>query len=129
LLTLPRTERRSLIVSVVGLDPPALEAGDAAVILYLLDPEQDVSLLLAPACHIYHLTATEARLVARLVSGADLADAAASLNLAVQTARSYLKQIFLKTGTNRQAELVRIMCGSVARATLGGEFSRCVSRV
>lgn len=123
LLVVPRVDRRALIVSVVGVDRRPVEPDDAAVVLYLLDPDEDLAALLAPAFRIYRLTVTEARLVARLVGGSDLTDAATSLNLAVQTARSYLKQIFQKTGTNRQAELVRVMCGSAARATMVGEFS------
>jgi DNA-binding CsgD family transcriptional regulator len=123
LLAVPRIDRRSLIVSVAAVERPVVDTADAAVIVYVLDPDNDVSAMLAPAFRIYRLTATESRLVARLVKGADLTDAAASLNLAVQTARSYMKQIFHKTGTNRQAELVRVMCASAARAAMVGDLS------
>ncbi len=123
LVTLGRGVKRALIVSVMPVDRHAIDLEDAAAVLYVLDPEHDLAALLAPAFRIYGLTASESRLVARLVSGVDLADAAASMNLAVHTARSYLKQIFIKTATNRQAELVRVMCGSAARASVVGEFS------
>lgn len=123
LLTIGRGAKRALIVSVMPVDRHAIDLEDAAAVLYVLDPEHDLAGLLAPAFRIYGLTLSESRLVARLVSGADLADAAASMNLAVHTARSYLKQVFVKTATNRQAELVRVMCGSAARASVVGEFS------
>jgi DNA-binding CsgD family transcriptional regulator len=37
------------------------------------------------------------------------------MHVTEQTARSYLKQIFVKTETNRQAELVRLMLTSSVR--------------
>ena len=41
--------------------------------------------------------------------GQALQDAALALQLKVQTVRTYLKQIFQKTGTHRQAELMQLM--------------------
>jgi DNA-binding CsgD family transcriptional regulator len=43
-----------------------------------------------------------------------LAQAARVLHLSEQTARTYSKLIFAKTGTNRQADLVRLILTSVA---------------
>ena len=54
----------------------------------------------------FHLTHAEARLVVHLVAGASLRSCAKALGIKYETARSYLKSAFLKTGTHRQAELV-----------------------
>jgi DNA-binding CsgD family transcriptional regulator len=54
----------------------------------------------------FHLTHAEARLVVHLVAGASLRSCAKALGIRYETARSYLKSAFLKTGTHRQAELV-----------------------
>jgi DNA-binding CsgD family transcriptional regulator len=54
----------------------------------------------------FHLTHAEARLVGHLVAGASLRSCAKALGIKYETARSYLKSAFLKTGTHRQAELV-----------------------
>jgi DNA-binding CsgD family transcriptional regulator len=54
------------------------------------------------------LTSAEGRLVAQLVKGRELADAAERLGVSVHTARSQLKSVFAKTGTHRQAELVAL---------------------
>ena len=54
----------------------------------------------------FHLTHAEARLVVHLVAGASLRSCATALGIKYETARSYLKSAFLKTGTHRQAELV-----------------------
>lgn len=116
LLSLRRTGKRALLVCVIGEPRRALDPRDAAALLYVVDPDHDLRSLLSPACQLYRLTGAEARLVAHLVSGADLSAAAQQMNVGVSTARSYLKQVFAKTGTNRQADLVRVMIGSAARA-------------
>ncbi len=56
---------------------------------------------------IYGLTLSQARLTNLLANGRSLKEAAADLNLTFESARQYLKLVFQKTGTNRQAELVR----------------------
>ncbi|MEP7244797.1 MAG: hypothetical protein ABI885_14115 [Gammaproteobacteria bacterium] len=106
--------RRPLIVTVMPVERAAVDHRDAAVIAYLLDPEQNVDLLLAPVCALYRLTATETRLVIHMVSGVRLADAAEKMQIQAETARAYLEQVFLKTATHRQADLVRIMLSSIS---------------
>ncbi|WP_454183488.1 alpha/beta fold hydrolase [Parvibaculum sp. MBR-TMA-1.3b-4.2] len=53
------------------------------------------------------LTPAEERLAARLKSGLALKEAAADLNISVNTARNQLKSIFEKLGIKRQSDLVR----------------------
>jgi DNA-binding CsgD family transcriptional regulator len=57
---------------------------------------------------LYSLTRAEAELVELLCAGATIDEAARRRGVTTNTARSQLKQIFTKTGTNRQAELVRL---------------------
>jgi DNA-binding CsgD family transcriptional regulator len=61
----------------------------------------------------FHLTHAEARLVVHLVAGASLRSCAKALGIKYETARSYLKSAFRKTGTHRQAELVLTVFGAV----------------
>jgi DNA-binding CsgD family transcriptional regulator len=56
-------------------------------------------------CH-FGLTPAEARLALHLVAGESLRSAAVKLSITYETARTHLKNIFHKTGTCRQAELV-----------------------
>jgi len=56
-------------------------------------------------CH-FGLTAAEARLALHLVAGETLRSAEAKLSISYETARTHLKNIFHKTGTCRQSELV-----------------------
>ena len=88
-----------------------------AAIVYVVDPELDTDQLLVPICKMYQLTPVETKLVCRLVAGNSLAEAAKTMHVKEQTARSCLKQVFAKTETNRQAELVRVMLSNVVRTT------------
>ena len=68
-------------------------------------PQPDTGLLRVA----FGLTAAEARLAARLASGVGVKEAAVSLGVNRETARSQLKSVFAKTRTRRQAELVGLM--------------------
>lgn len=110
LLCIRRTgDRRPLTIAAVGLGRRAMRDSDPAVMLFVSDPEVDHDHAIDPACDIYRLTATERRLTKHLVAGLPLADAAKRMQIKSDVARGYLKRVFLKTGTNRQAELVRLM--------------------
>lgn len=56
---------------------------------------------------IYGLTPAEANLAVELSGGATLARVAERQGIAVSTVRKYLRSVFDKTGTHRQAELVQ----------------------
>ena len=119
-VALPRANRRPLMAAVVagGADRSGRSATtgeEPAAILYLFDPEEDLATLVEPACKLYGLSPVETRLTCLLADGRSLSDAAQAMRVREMTARSYLKQIFLKTATNRQAELVWLMLKSTIR--------------
>lgn len=110
-VALNRRDRRPLLTAVTAGDGE----GECAAIVYLFDPEQNLSPLLEPVCKLYGLSPVETKLTCHLAEGSSLAVAAERIRVREQTARSYLKQIFLKTDTNRQAELVWLMLKSTVR--------------
>jgi len=57
----------------------------------------------------FGLTSAEARLALHLVTGETLRSAAAKLSISYQTARTHLKNIFKKTATGRQTQLVLVI--------------------
>ena len=65
----------------------------------------------APArlARLHGLTAAEARLAAALAAGASIKDYAETAGISINTARWHLRQVLAKTGTKRQAELVRLL--------------------
>lgn len=63
---------------------------------------------------LFQLSEAEATLSMKLVEGCTLGEAAAAVPLTIESARTYLKRVFAKTGTCRQADLVRLLLRSVA---------------
>lgn len=115
-VALNRAARRPLLATAVVADPLDSAFGDTGMtIVYLVDAEQEVGPLLEPACRMYGLSPIETRLTCLIADGKSLAVAATALRVREMTARSYLKQIFQKTATNRQAELVWLMLKSAVR--------------
>jgi DNA-binding CsgD family transcriptional regulator len=99
----------SLLVSPLRAPPdlPGLRRIAAAV--FVNDFEATIDITEERLSRLYGLTRSESRLAAKLAEGRSLAEAASSLNITTETARSYVKQVFSKTGARRQAELVRLL--------------------
>lgn len=57
----------------------------------------------------YGLTKSEARLAAALPNGGTLLEVASRLGISYETARTQLRAVFVKTGVNRQSELVALV--------------------
>lgn len=117
LLQLKRRKGPPLIAAVMPVEEKALEASHIAAILYVLDPVLDIGRTLKPLCKLYHLSNVETELASLLASGHSLGDAAAQMRIQEQTARTYLKNIFIKTGAHRQTDLVRLLLSSVIRSS------------
>ncbi|HYC45276.1 MAG TPA: helix-turn-helix transcriptional regulator [Burkholderiales bacterium] len=58
---------------------------------------------------LYRFTPAETRLAARLAAGDDPEEIAQQLGVKITTVRSQLASVFAKTGTRRQAQLVRLL--------------------
>ncbi|WP_375195705.1 helix-turn-helix transcriptional regulator [Sphingobium sp.] len=113
-LLLHRARARPLIAVVTSLGSPPDLFSEPTLALYMIDPDRESRAMVDALCRAHGLTATEAALAAHLAEGATVEDAASRMHIQTQTARAYLKQVFAKTGTHRQAELVRsILSGLV----------------
>jgi DNA-binding CsgD family transcriptional regulator len=105
--------RRPLRLSLYPARFGRLLAAEGTIAYYILidDPEQVPRADADRVAHQYALTPSEAKLLARLVAGDALKDAAAALAISVNTARFQLKQIMHKTDTHRQVDLLRLCLG------------------
>ena len=112
-MTLQRSAKAPLIAAVMPAEKQASEPNDVAAILYVLDPARNTNHLMQSVCKLYHLSPVESRLTSLIAGGATLCHAAEQMRIKEQTARTYLKQIFLKTGTTRQGELIRLVLSSL----------------
>jgi DNA-binding CsgD family transcriptional regulator len=61
------------------------------------------------ACGLFGLTAAEASLCRRLMRGDTVEEHATAMGLSAWTVRTHLRNVFGKTGTGRQAELVALL--------------------
>ena len=88
------------------------------ILCFILDPDLPNSLDPAQLRDIYQLTPAELRLANLMVSGLDVSEASALLQISKHTGRTQLKSIMQKTGVNRQAGLQRklLICAGILRS-------------
>lgn len=97
--------------SLTGLLIPLAHAADtdAAAILFLTDPDREYQIRQDGLQLQFGLTRTETAIAVAMLRGDGLAAAAKWLGVSTTTARTHLDNVFRKTGTRRQAELVRVV--------------------
>jgi DNA-binding CsgD family transcriptional regulator len=100
-------ERRITDVPWLGLRAPV-------AIVTVTDPDLERRRLEAHLRDAFGLTPAESSLAAEIAKGDGRKAAAQRRGVALSTARAQLSSIFEKTGTRRQAELVRLIHGVVA---------------
>jgi DNA-binding CsgD family transcriptional regulator len=92
--------------------------GGPLVALFVMDPDTTGTPSPALLQELFGLTAAEAVFAAEISRGDGMQAVAERLSIAPTTARTHLTRIFEKTGTRRQAELVRLLmqCDRLAPA-------------
>jgi DNA-binding CsgD family transcriptional regulator len=108
----------SLLISPVSTPGESTAWDEPAAVLFIGDPEHAGDIDETRLRQIYGLTGAEARIAALLARGYRLDEIAAMLDVAYETTRKHLKQIFGKTGTGRQADLVRMVMSGPGGLTL-----------
>ena len=103
-----------IFVSPISRDSPALTDVRPAVCVMITDPDGRRPPLSSRLRTVFGLTEAEARLADRLAAGDDLRSAASELGVTYGTARTRLAEIFQKTNTHRQAELVSLLLSAAA---------------
>lgn len=86
-----------------GAQDPAPIAAAALVWVTPIVPTVDAA---ADLARLYELTPAEQRLIARLIEGDELREAALHLHISLHTARTQLKAVYGKTGRRTQAALL-----------------------
>ncbi len=105
--------KRPFVAMVSGLiDAPGVEQ-DKNVAIFIADPDSGRVSATDVLQKLYQLTRAEAELVQLLSSGYTLEQAAERRGVTINTARGQLKQVFAKTDTKRQGELVRLVLTGV----------------
>ena len=91
------------------------ESNPPAALLFISDPEQAEDVPTHILQRLYGLTNTESEMAILMSEGHGLAYAAEQLRITLNTAKSHQRQIFMKTGVHRQAELVRLLLTNLTR--------------
>jgi DNA-binding CsgD family transcriptional regulator/PAS domain-containing protein len=114
-LQLPRKPPRlPLLIDILPvwrLAPPSTGTGDAAVVIFIHEPDAPLSIDTQALSDIYRLTPREAQIAALLAGGANIEAIATKLDLADGTVRFNLKRAFEKTGARSQGALVALIRG------------------
>ena len=109
-VALPRQDRRPVAARAVPLKGAAQDIFQLAkAIVLLIDPDNRRRADAGFLSRVFGMTASEARVAERLARGESVAEIAATMNISVETVRTHLKAVFLKTGTRRQAELSALL--------------------
>jgi DNA-binding CsgD family transcriptional regulator len=106
-------EPLGMMIFSAGGSPSARPAPDGYAAIYLSDPSLRIETAEPVLQGLYGLTRAEARLAAQLVRGQTLEQAAADQGVSLNTVRTHLKRIFVKTDTARQADLVSLLLSGV----------------
>lgn len=104
----------SLIVRVAKLSPHSDVTAallDAGAIVFVSDLEATLAIDASLLKRMYGISPAEHRLAEALLAGANVPEIAGKLRISENTLRGHLKQLFLKTETHRQSQLVRLLMG------------------
>ena len=93
----------------VLVTPLGKSVGRRGAALFVSEPEAPVEIPAEVLGRLYGFSPAESRLVLWLLQGLRIEEAAAQIGVSPNTARYQLKQIFRKTDTSRQAELVKLI--------------------
>lgn len=123
-MTVSRTSsRRAYEIVVVGLPVKTVIHRPFTMVAVLFIGQQDVeNATVEPViAGLYGLTPAESRLAAKLMRGRSLSQISSELQITRETARTHLRNIFSKTQTNRQSELVRLLVAGPGNVCLRNE--------
>lgn len=110
-LRIPRPSAADLLVQIVpGMDMPPLQGADQpSALAFITDPLRVPTLDAVLLQRLYQITAAESRVAQALLHGETLQEVALRLHLGENTIKSHLKQLFAKTGTHRQPQLLQLL--------------------
>ncbi len=102
--------KRPYLVNVVPVRVSDLTlTRSAALVLSVVDPAVGATLSLDLMQQYFHMTLAEAKVAVGIGSGLSVEELAHQNGVTIQTVRSQLKSVFVKTDTHRQSELASLL--------------------
>ena len=105
---------RPLSIKVAPVQLNSGDNGSSVAAIFIRDLEIRQSVPPEVVVKLFGLTLAEARVVVELVKGKRPQEVAVDLGVTLNTVRNQLKQIFSKTNTGRQSELISLVLSSAA---------------
>lgn len=99
----------TVIVAPLGLDRIFLSPRQVVTMLIITDPDSEASLDVRAMKAHFGFTSAEARVVAQLANGRSLPEAARTLGIGFETARTHVARARAKAEATSQVDLVRIV--------------------
>jgi len=99
----------SMVVSPLAADWLAAAPRQAAVVIYVTDPERGPQADPDAVCRYLGLTPAEGDVVLALARGLSLAEVARQRNVSIETVRTHVKRSLAKADVRRQSDLVRLV--------------------
>ena len=120
-----RSDRLPLTLTLRPTRPESAREAEAGAVLVLIhDPERPANADQIGLRELYGLTLTEARLANLIMQGKTIEDCTRILGIRRTTVKMHLRNLYGKTGVNRQSELVALLFksfGSVRCSTQASE--------
>jgi len=98
-----------VVVTSIGRESSPLFDRRATAAIFVADPEAQVERPPERLRRLYGFTPVEAEVASRIAKGMRLTDIGEELGTTIHTVRGHLKQLFAKTDTHRQPDLVRVL--------------------
>ena len=109
---------RLLLMPIHSSSAVPLGVSQPAVAILIIDSEATSSPNVAMLQDLFSLTGGEARVVARLVQGRSVDEVATELKISVETVRTHVRRVLVKTATSRQGELISLVLRTVPSEAL-----------
>ena len=114
-LSVPSSGERDLLLTVCALPHPHdLEAGTPQAAIFISDPSRRPKVSGTILSELFGLTPTEADVACALANGRRTSEIAADLSISSTTVAFHLGNVFEKTRTHRQADLIALILTAFA---------------
>lgn len=89
----------------------------AHAVLFISDPRGTPEISATTLKELFGFTGSESRVAAYLANGHTLQETSEALSISVNTAKSHARNIYEKTGVNKQTKFIQLISNSVARVS------------
>lgn len=118
-VTIDRGNRKALglMIRAVRTEDMLTHPVHAHAVVFISDPQGTPEISADTLKELFGFTGSESRVAAYLANGHSLNEAADALSISINTAKSHARNIYEKTGVNKQTKFIQLISNSVARVS------------